>query len=492
MFRAQKKRTLERTNFGLEVHRDQAYPDRLNFYSVPPNAEITIEEFENWAVDRLRVLSEIEGCLVRNRTGKQLEQVVRPSMEKYIPLSRSTSGSGTAISGGKVDTDYERKKDYYSHYILRLAFCKSEELRRRFVKAESILFRLRYTASDISEQQSLLSRYDFGWVLVSEEEKTELQDFLVFASESGSPSVMNPTAETFYKVPFERVPELIESRRVFVKSGDAYVPSGLQVNLIVSEFGDRLGRALDLTARALPRLDEDDRLVPVLDHLAKGFVEPEYNPESTSSISGTITAVQVDGLVNHYPLCMRTMQKALLRDHHLKYFGRQQYGLFLKGIGLNVEEALTFWRSHFKHSPDQFNKDYRYNIRHNYGLEGARKNYRPMSCVQIINDAAPGPGDSHGCPFRTFSEDHLAGALSEIGINDSTTLRLIKDDIRTKQFHVACTRVFEQTHKSAGAKSTIGTAVGQESITHPNLYFDRSMQFTSQVINIETASAPAS
>jgi hypothetical protein len=30
------------------------YPHRLNFYSRPPLEEITIEEFEIWAIDRLR------------------------------------------------------------------------------------------------------------------------------------------------------------------------------------------------------------------------------------------------------------------------------------------------------------------------------------------------------------------------------------------------------------------------------------------------------
>ena len=47
---------------------------------------------------------------------------------------------------------------------------------------------------------------------------------------------------------------------------------------------------------------------------------------------------------------------------------------FLKGIGLNVDEALKFWSSQFTKnnsmSLETFNKDYKYNIRHQYGLEG--------------------------------------------------------------------------------------------------------------------------
>ena len=30
------------------------YPHRLNFYITPPTAEITLDQFEQWAIDRLR------------------------------------------------------------------------------------------------------------------------------------------------------------------------------------------------------------------------------------------------------------------------------------------------------------------------------------------------------------------------------------------------------------------------------------------------------
>ena len=36
-----------------------------------------------------------------------------------------------------------------------------------------------------------------------------------------------------------------------------------------------------------------------------------------------------------FPMCMRSMQTALEKTHHLKYKARLQYGLFLKGIGKN-------------------------------------------------------------------------------------------------------------------------------------------------------------
>ena len=44
----------KRKQFANPTYKQQDYPYRLNFYDVPPVAEITLEQFEQWAIDRLR------------------------------------------------------------------------------------------------------------------------------------------------------------------------------------------------------------------------------------------------------------------------------------------------------------------------------------------------------------------------------------------------------------------------------------------------------
>jgi DNA primase large subunit len=44
--------------FATPQYKDAEYPHRLNFYAEPPTADITLEQFEQWAIDRLRGISE--------------------------------------------------------------------------------------------------------------------------------------------------------------------------------------------------------------------------------------------------------------------------------------------------------------------------------------------------------------------------------------------------------------------------------------------------
>lgn len=40
--------------FALAAYKQQDYPHRLNFYEIPPTSEISLEDFEEWAIHRLR------------------------------------------------------------------------------------------------------------------------------------------------------------------------------------------------------------------------------------------------------------------------------------------------------------------------------------------------------------------------------------------------------------------------------------------------------
>lgn len=44
----------KKKQFAVSQYEQENYPQRLNFYKTPPTAEIELEKFEQWAIDRLR------------------------------------------------------------------------------------------------------------------------------------------------------------------------------------------------------------------------------------------------------------------------------------------------------------------------------------------------------------------------------------------------------------------------------------------------------
>ena len=49
---------------------------------------------------------------------------------------------------------------------------------------------------------------------------------------------------------------------------------------------------------------------------------------------------------------MRELHDRLRSEHHLRHGGRMQYGLFLKGVGLSLQQSLTFWKREFARKMD--------------------------------------------------------------------------------------------------------------------------------------------
>ncbi|KAI1076612.1 DNA primase, large subunit [Whalleya microplaca] len=459
--------------FANPIYKEIEYPHRLNFYETPPTADITLEQFEQWAIDRLRILAELEACSFRNKSLAETAAHMKPLLLKYLPLESNSSASSKLTA--------ERQKDHYSHFILRLAFASTEDLRRRFSRVETMLFRLRLDDENLRERSAFVQSLSLDWEPLTEEERTKYASELLATSGAKK----GAEEENWFKVDWERVPDLVEGRRVFLKAGKAYVPSREQTSMVVAEFTQRLDRALELTSRALPRLDEDDRLTPILDHLSKNFTTPDasYNSSSSAIPGAEISARNVDSLSSHFPLCMQNLHRSLRRDAHLKHYGRLQYTLFLKGIGLNLEECLIFWRSSFhKVTDDTFNKEYKYNIRHAYGDVGGDSNrrgggYSPFSCQKILTEHPPGPGEAHGCPYRHFNLENLTALLQGVGIADRSVLQGVKADKENQKFHMACNRVFEYVHKNELKKAKdegIMTSAQLETIVHPNEYFKRS------------------
>lgn len=318
---------------------EQDYAHRMNFYTIPPTGDVSIEQFEEWGIARLKVLAELEACQFRNKTPSETEEYMQPVLEKWLRLSNNRAKS--------MDVGLERKRDHYSHWTLRLAFCGTADLRQRFARLETMLFRLRLQLDDARERRVFVESLPMSWEVVTEEEKSMWLDDLKAATGFAK---FKEEEERWFKVDWESVPELVERRQCLLKRGKAYVHVREQQSMVANEFSRQLEAGLELAARFLPRMDEDNRLSPILHHLSQSFVAPDAGYSEGESIRdmAAISASSIDGLSQHFPLCMQNLHRELRKNSHLKHFGRLQYTLFLKGVGLSLQECIVFWRKSFK------------------------------------------------------------------------------------------------------------------------------------------------
>lgn len=456
----------------------------LSLYAEPPAAEVRLEDFERFAVARLRVLKGIEDGFSRGKRPDELEGVIARLVESHLPTVDPVT---LAVSEEGL------YKDAVSHFVLRLAYCRTEELRRWFLQQECALFKYRFKHLTSEAQVRFLSENGLRYQPISAQEFAEIRERLrtvmegQMRREEAREATDGAGAAGFYRVPFEEVPELVKARRVYVRGGQAYVPRDHLNVLVVGTFRARLSKALVQTSRkwAAKAGEEADRLAPVVESLSTRYLGSDYSKGGATAGGAVVARKDLDALAQrHFPLCARNLFNKLKEDSHLRYQGRQQLGLFLKGLGLPLEEALAFWKSEFcksgKMTGETWEKQHAYNVRHNYGKEGKRADYTPFSCQKTIS-YAPGVGEHHGCPFRTFREENLRAALGQMRLS-AHVVADVMNKVKGQHYQLACGAVFEGVN---------GTAC-EAGIQHPNQYVEESRALAEQPASAgaDTAGAP--
>lgn len=325
------------------------------------------------------------------------------------------------------------------------------------------LFRLKLLESTGKDIKNFLKINKLNYVTISEDEKNEVREGLndsTVGHDAGEIDILD-----FYKVPFLEVLDLIKNRRCFVKNGYAYVNSNDFISVLCTKHQEIMEKGLEHARLCARYLQDDERFTTLISNLHLSYTGNE--------VTVSKDAVPIESLdqlsKKSYPLCMRICHDAIRTKHHIKHSGRMQYGLFLKGIGVTLEDSLKFWRQEFIKSmdPDKFDKAYAYNIRHNYGKAGSMRDYTPYSCQKIINTAIP-PQDVCGCPFKTFDSSNLRLKLTSYGFGMAHTHEVVS--LASKgHYQLACARYFEITHD----------VNLEQGINHPNSYFS----FSQEILN---------
>jgi DNA primase large subunit len=133
------------------------YPSGLQLYKIPPTSSISLAEFEELAQERLKVLRTIDNVKLRglNKYSEEWKRALMAELKKLglKCFAKLINGSGC----GQTESELQmRKRDHISHFILRLAYCRSEELRRWFLSREEDLFRTRFTSLSAEDIQRFM------------------------------------------------------------------------------------------------------------------------------------------------------------------------------------------------------------------------------------------------------------------------------------------------------------------------------------------------
>lgn len=197
------------------------------------------------------------------------------------------------------------------------------------------MFKLKFSKISSSERQRYLEINKLDYQPIPDQERDQLQPKLIDCL--SKPALFNDTQ--FYRVHFTEVPDLVKSRRCFVKGGFAYVSSEDFVSIVAGIHEACIENGLAAAARVLPEIENDERIYALLNGLDKSYTGRDYIVASSEKVPIEC----IDQLsIKSFPLCMRQCHETLRAKHHLKHHGRLQYGLFLKGIGVTLEDALRY------------------------------------------------------------------------------------------------------------------------------------------------------
>ncbi|ORX51040.1 hypothetical protein BCR36DRAFT_351494 [Piromyces finnis] len=397
----------------ISINQQDKYPYSINLYDAIPEFEIPIQCFEEYATRRINIYNTITKVKKENIINPINSNEVYRCVRENLPLFSNDYEIPQSLEifkqqQIKIQENFKQRQiDHASYYILLLLCCRDVEMQEWLIKCEMSLFQLRLYNLEQKEKEEFIQSLHLKYQRATRQECQECRKYIYYTN-----------SNEIYKVPFELVSELVRNRKIIIKKGTAFIKKNDIDIIVIDLFKKNIQKHLELVEKLVGLIQNDfDYVFSLLDTLrSKCHYQVTTHWKNSSILKENIQHTQVESLTKYFPPCMNFLFIKLKDHHHLKFAGRTQFGLFLKcGVGLNLFESLQFWEKAFqpRFNAIDFKREYAYNIRHNYGKEGSRIDYKSFDCEKIQNYNEPSNFDHyHGCPFKHFSTQNLIDYLN--------------------------------------------------------------------------------
>ncbi|CAL4071455.1 unnamed protein product, partial [Meganyctiphanes norvegica] len=367
------------------------------------------------------------------------------------------------------------RKDRITHFILRLASVCNTHFQSFLITAEQKLFQYRIECGGKNALYKCVkdlkrhANHAYKNQRLSSRHQEELLQ-IIHLSEYLIHSGMLLCTEREYcqhacTVQWFMVLPLIRDRIVIPRFGTVDISCQLLPALLGCIFQTTLALGLKQLVESGTAINafNDERIARMVKKLNKVF--SKFRDNGITQVNRPLYFQDIAKEFSFFPLCMQELHRSLIKSSRLRHNPRFRYSLFLKDIGLPVEESLKFWqhwysKPHAKHGngcqhtwEGQDGNRFTYGIRHIYGLEGKKISYTSHSC-SALQEMSPQPTDCGGCPYSSYDRDKLRKLISELGLKRLDTLELIVSASERGRPTEACSIMLAHTLLSRGLKKT--------------------------------------
>lgn len=188
-------------------------------------------------------------------------------------------------------------------------------------------------------------------------------------------------------------PNLVAKRQVLMRSGYALLPCCKWKEVLAELFNYHMRLSMkQIKLIKMYNLQNDQRFEDIVRDI-KTILNSNMKIQKddvTDDISHAVGINNINEMAVYFPPCMYNLYKKLRENHRLPHNSRYQLTVFLKNIGMPYDDAVLFWSDEYiktssknskcRCSWQKDEKRFIYSIRHMYGLEGRRVNYKTHGC----------------------------------------------------------------------------------------------------------------